>query len=81
MFRHIIAYVLAAWLLVALLLNGGYMLISPSQWFRLPAWVALRAGLSPNKYSRGFGALQIRFVGAAILTVVIWAILEIRHSD
>lgn len=54
--------------------NGLYMLVSPRAWYRLPRWFRASAGLSEEKYGHGWGAAQIRVVGAAYLGVIVWMI-------
>jgi hypothetical protein len=60
-----------------LLLNGAFMLISPPAWFKLPEWLASHGNLNPDKYSTGWGALQIRICGAAFISVVVWVVFSI----
>jgi hypothetical protein len=65
--------VLAALLVV----NGTFMLISPPAWFKLPEWLAANGNLNPEKYSRGWGALQVRIAGLAFISVVVWVVFNI----
>jgi hypothetical protein len=57
-----------------LVINGGFMLASPRAWFKLPAWIASWGSQTPQKYSSGWGAVQVRLAGAVFLGVVIWVI-------
>ena len=52
--------------------NGTLMLISPRIWFRVPQWVRLSGSLSETKYSSGWGAAQIRALGACLLAIMVW---------
>jgi hypothetical protein len=52
--------------------NGLVMLISPRMWFRLPFWMRASGSLRKEKYGSGWGAIEIRIVGAVALGVVIW---------
>lgn len=57
---------------VAVVSNGVLMLVSPRLWFRAPHWARLSGGLSEAKYSSGWGAIQIRLLGACFLAIMIW---------
>jgi hypothetical protein len=59
-----------------LVINGAFMLISPRAWFKLPDWLGSRAALAPEKYSSGWGAVELRLTGAVFLGVVIWVIYD-----
>jgi hypothetical protein len=59
---------------VGLAINGLYMLISPRAWYHLPKWFRATAGLSERKYTAGWGAFQVRLVGATFLAVIAWAL-------
>ncbi len=64
--------------LFALLLatNAAFMLASPRAWFRLPGWLKAQGSLTEEKYSRGWGAIQIRLTGAAVLAVMAWVLYD-----
>ena len=50
----------------------GYfvMLVSPKAWFALPTWLKLHGVLTLKQYGTGWGAWQVRILGAiAILTI------------
>jgi hypothetical protein len=51
-------------------INSLFMVTSPTAWFRLPLWLRATGSLKPEKYTRGFGAVQVRIVGAAILLFI-----------
>ena len=57
---------------VAIIGNATLMLISPRTWFRLPRGVRLSGNLSKTKYGSGWGAIQIRVLGAGSLGGMIW---------
>ena len=61
----------------ALLINGIVMLISPRAWFRMPSWIRLSGGLAERKYGIGFGAIQVRLLGAVTVTTVFYLLHEI----
>jgi hypothetical protein len=52
--------------------NAALMLFSPRIWFRIPHWVRFSGSLSETKYSSGWGAIQIRVLGACFLAIMIW---------
>jgi hypothetical protein len=54
--------------------NGAYMLISPRAWFQLPRWILKAGHLTEDKYSKGFGAIQVRLTGAMYLGFIGWVI-------
>jgi hypothetical protein len=57
--------------------NGAFMLVSPSAWFKLPEWFAPRSDrITPEKYSSGWGALELRLVGAVFFCTPIWAVYD-----
>lgn len=55
---------------VGLLVNGAYMLISPQAWFRLPRWIRLTGALTQDQYGSGWGAIQVRLTGACCIAFV-----------
>ena len=57
---------------VAVVSNATLMIVSPRMWFRAPHWVRLSGSLNETKYSSGWGAIQIRILGACFLAIMIW---------
>ena len=51
--------------------NSAYMLISPTAWFRLPPWLRARGSLTEEKYSGGWGAINVRVAGALGLAITV----------
>jgi hypothetical protein len=51
------------------IINGAAMSISPRSWFELPAWFRAQGSLTPEKNLKGWGAFQVRFIGAGTLAV------------
>jgi len=49
--------------------NGLIMLASPRAWFRLPSWLGFQGALTEAKYGSGWGAIQVRLLGAIFLAV------------
>ena len=66
--------------LLALLFNGLFMLFSPQRWFKLPAYIRMSGGLSQADYSRGWGALQVRLLGATFAAVTLWLMYRLAHG-
>ena len=65
-------------ILVALLLtiNAAYMLVSPRAWFRLSDWLRAQGTLTEDKYTTGWGAIQVRLTGALTLAGIAWVLYD-----
>ncbi len=61
---------------VVMVINAGFMLASPRAWFRLPAWLRAQGSLTEDKFSTGWGAIQIRLLGALILGTIVWVVYD-----
>jgi len=81
---HLVAHTMR-WILVmclfvvlgaGIVINGLYMLVSPRAWYRLPHWFRASGGLSQEKYGSGWGAIQVRLVGATFLAVTAWVLYD-----
>ena len=59
-----------------LMINAVFMLASPRAWFRLPGWLRAQGSLTEDKYSSGWGATQIRLIGAMILATIAWVLYD-----
>ena len=70
--KQLIGIVCFIVVVVAVVGNGVLMLASPRTWFRIPHWVRLSGSLSETKYSSGWGAIQIRVLGACFVAIMIW---------
>ena len=57
-----------------LLVNALFMLISPKTWFRLPRWTGVQGSLTEEKYSTGWGAIQVRVTGGIWLGFIAWVL-------
>ena len=71
MWRTVLGVYLVAGVVIALV-NAAYMLLSPRAWFRLPRLMRLNGSLTEERYSRGWGAVQVRLLGAILLAVFAW---------
>jgi hypothetical protein len=82
---HTMKWILVMCILVVLgvgiIVNGLYMLVSPRAWYRLPPWFRASGGLSEDKYGSGWGAIQVRLVGATFVAVSAWVLYDVfsRH--
>jgi len=61
---------------VAVITNALFMLVSPRAWYRLPRWIRLSGNLSERQYGSGWGAIQIRLLGAIFVGVIGWALFD-----
>lgn len=59
------------------LTNSCVMLFSPRTWFRLPSWIGLRGSLTEADYGSGWGAVQVRLLGAICLGGFAWVLYDI----
>jgi hypothetical protein len=69
------------WLIVAIvgmvmIVNALYMLASPRAWFRLPRWIRAEGSLTEARYATGWGAIQVRLTGAALIAIVVWVLYD-----
>ena len=69
------------WLAIAVIgvgfvVNGLFMLLSPRAWFRLPDWISGRGSLTEKRYGSGWGAIQVRLLGAIFVGVVFWVLYD-----
>jgi len=72
MWRTILGSLCAAVVMLAVTANAACMLVSPQAWFRLPGWIRLNGSLTEKGYGSGRGAVQVRLLGAILLTVIAW---------
>jgi hypothetical protein len=64
--------VIFALVVLMVLVNSFYMIFSPASWFALPSWLRLQGVLTIERYGKGWGAIQIRVLGAIILATICW---------
>lgn len=64
-------------LIIGVVVNGLYMLVSPRAWYRLPHWFRASGGLPEERYSHGWGAIQMRLVGGTFLAVTAWVLYDV----
>ena len=57
-----------------LLVNALFMLFSPRKWFQLPSWILAKGTLTEKKYASGWGGIEVRLAGAAMLAVLGWVL-------
>ena len=68
-----VAWCILVVVVIVSLINGVYMVASPKAWFRLPRWIKAQGSLSEAQFANGWGAVQVRIVGALILAALLWA--------
>lgn len=68
----VVGMVCLALFVAALGFNASVMLVSPKAWFRMPFWIRLSGSLRERDYGSGWGAIQVRLLGALLLVVMIW---------
>lgn len=71
---HFVGWIIVGFVAVVMVLNGTFMLISPSAWFRLPSWLRAQGTLTQDRYSSGWGALQLPIAGGLIIASIIWVL-------
>ena len=54
--------------------NVLYMIVSPRAWFRLPKWIRLNGTLTEESHESGWGAVQVRLLGAIFLVALAWIV-------
>jgi hypothetical protein len=64
-------------MITIMVVNASLMLVSPRIWFGLPGWMRLQGVLTRERYGSGFGALQLRLLGAIILGTIIWVAVRL----
>ena len=72
MWRTTLGSLCGAVAVLAVSVNAMYMLVSPRSWFRLPGWIRLNGTLTEKRYGIGWGALQVRILGAILLITLGW---------
>lgn len=73
----IIGAICGALALMLSFVNGAVMLISPRLFFSLPSWMSAKGSLTKERYASGFGAIQLRLLGAVFAGFPLWLIYEI----
>lgn len=73
---RIVGLTCAAALGLLLLVNGLFMFLSPRKWFELPSFLPGRGSLTKQKYSDGFGAVQVRITGLVMIGLVLWVLYD-----
>jgi hypothetical protein len=67
MIWKVIVVLLLLYVTVAIVINGLLMFVSPRAWFRLPRGLKVSGNLPAGRYSSGWGAIEVRAAGAAVL--------------
>ena len=74
MMKIILGWSLIVVLGAVMFVNAIFMLVSPRTWFRLPSWIGVRGTLTEEKYSSGWGGIQVRSAGAISLGFIAWVL-------
>jgi hypothetical protein len=74
---RIFAWCIGTLTAVVMVINAAFMLASPRAWFHLPAWLRAQGSLTEDRFSEGWGAVQIRLTGAAILGLIAWVLYDL----
>jgi len=72
--------VIVAFVVIVMAINALFMLISPRAWFRLPGWLRAQGTVTEERYSVGWGAVQLRIAGGLILGSICWVAYQLLHS-
>lgn len=70
MIWKIIVLLLLLYVTVAIVINGLLMFVSPKAWFHLPRGLKASGSLPAGRYSSGWGAIEVRLAGAAVLGLI-----------
>jgi hypothetical protein len=54
--------------------HGALMLVSPKAWLALPYWI--RGNGREEEYGSGWGAVQVRIIGALFLGGIGWVLYD-----
>ena len=73
---HVVGWSIAALVAIIMVVNAVFMLLSPRAWFRLPKWVGAWGSLTQERYSTGWGGIQVRITGAVILGGIGWVLYD-----
>jgi hypothetical protein len=76
---HVVGWIIVAVVVVLMVINGSFMLVSPRAWFRLPSWLRAQGTLTEDRYSIGWGALQLRIAGGLMLASIGWVAYAMLH--
>ncbi len=59
---------------VVLFVNAIFMLVSPKTWFRLPSWIRTQGSSTADRYTSGWGGIEVRSAGAILLGFIAWVL-------
>jgi hypothetical protein len=76
---RVIGWIVVAFVVIVMTINAAFMLISPRAWFRLPVWLRAQGTLTEDRYSAGWGAVQLRIAGALMLGSIGWVAYAMLH--
>jgi hypothetical protein len=76
----IVGRIVVSFVGLLMLINASVMLVSPRAWFGLPRWLRATGSMTEEKYSTGWGAIQVQITGALLLSVLGWVIYDMFFS-
>jgi len=77
MIWKIIVVLLLVYVAIAIVINGLFMFVSPRAWFRLPRGLKVSGSLPAGRYSSGWGAIEVRVAGAAVLGLMAYLLRRV----
>ena len=78
--KQVIGVIFLVVTMLAVTANATLMLISPRIWSRIPEWCRLSGSLTKRKYESGWGAVQVRVLGAC-LAVIVWMLAHSLYAQ
>lgn len=76
---RVFGWLIVAFVVIVMTVNGAFMLVSPRAWFRLPGWLRAQGTLTQDRYGVGWGAIQLRIAGGLILGSIAWVAYAMLH--
>jgi hypothetical protein len=77
MLMHVLGWAFASLTITWIGINAIFMLFSPQLWFQLPDWIRASGRFTSAKYSAGAGAMQVRILGAIVVSVLAFIVFNI----
>jgi hypothetical protein len=71
---QVLGWSIAALVGAVIAVNASFMLASPKAWFRLPSSILAKGTLTEKKFASGWGAMEVRIVGAIMLGTIGWVL-------
>ena len=78
--KQVIGVIFLVVTMLAVTANATLMLISPRIWSRIPEWCRLSGSHTRRKHESGWGAVQVRVLGACFLAVIVWMLAHALYA-